>query len=94
MQDPSQEDIKVITNCVSPLVTNDMNDELDTPFTEADVQKVLFDLNPNKAPGPDGYSASFFQKEWNIIRADVVKTILAILNNGDQLQGLNSTIIT
>lgn len=93
-QDPSQEEIDVITNCIRPLVTDDMNAELNAPFTETDILKALNDLNPNKAPGPNGFSAGFYQKEWHVIKADVINTVLGILNNGEQVRPLNNTIIT
>lgn len=71
-----------------------MNEELKKPFTKEEILKALLDLNPNKAPGPDGYPALFFQKEWELIQADVLNTVLGVLNNNDPLEEWNKTTIT
>ena len=34
---------------------------LELPFTEAEVQAALMDMNGDKAPGPDGFTLSFWQ---------------------------------
>ena len=36
-----------------PQVTQTENDVLTAPFTELEVQKAIFDMEHNKAPGPD-----------------------------------------
>jgi hypothetical protein len=35
---------------------------LDTPFSEGEVEKVIRELPPNKAPGPDGVDGLFIKK--------------------------------
>jgi hypothetical protein len=44
--------------------------------TRSEIQKVLFSMKKNKAPGPDGFSASFFHKAWPIIQHDVCDAVL------------------
>lgn len=36
--------------------------QLVTPVTSEEVRKAIFSINGDKSPGPDGYNASFFQK--------------------------------
>lgn len=36
--------------------------ELVKPITDAEVRKAMFSINSDKAHGPDGYNAKFFQK--------------------------------
>lgn len=48
------------------------------PFTENEIKEALF--RPTKAPGPDGFSAAFFQKHWNSVGEGVLATCLHILN--------------
>lgn len=76
------------------MVTDLMNENLKSPFTKEEVLKALLDLSPNKAPGPDGFPAYFFQKEWDLIHTDVLKTVLGVLNNNDSLEDWKRTIIT
>lgn len=45
---------------VQAKVTDERNASLCRPFTEEGVEKSLFTMGPNKAPGPDGYTAGFF----------------------------------
>uniref|UniRef100_A0A0D3AZ11 Reverse transcriptase domain-containing protein n=1 Tax=Brassica oleracea var. oleracea TaxID=109376 RepID=A0A0D3AZ11_BRAOL len=45
-----------------------------SPF---EIREALFSINPDKAPGPDGFSASFYQNFWDILGEDVVKDIQA-----------------
>ncbi|KAK8675273.1 hypothetical protein V6N13_033342 [Hibiscus sabdariffa] len=42
-------------------LTPDMSDSLVAPVTHKEIRDVIFAMNGNKAPGPDGYSAKFFQ---------------------------------
>ncbi|XP_071687068.1 uncharacterized protein [Rutidosis leptorrhynchoides] len=37
------------------------------PVTDEEVKSALFDIDDNKASGPDGYSSLFFKKAWNIV---------------------------
>lgn len=47
---------------ISRKVTDLMNELLDRPFTPEEIEDGLFQMEPNKAPGPDGFTAGFFQK--------------------------------
>jgi hypothetical protein len=39
-------------------------------FTYEEVWNVIRSLPPDKALGPDGFTASFLQSVWHIFRAD------------------------
>ncbi|KAK8570568.1 hypothetical protein V6N13_032185 [Hibiscus sabdariffa] len=40
-----------------------------------EIKDVLFAMDGNKAPGPDGYTAKFFQAAWGIVGGDVIKGV-------------------
>lgn len=82
-----------VTRAVQPRITDDNNRKLMEPFTEAEVRAALYQMHPNKAPGMDGFSALFFQKNWDMIKTDVCEEILRFLNTGELDGGLNVTQI-
>ncbi|XP_060969648.1 uncharacterized protein LOC133036893 [Cannabis sativa] len=56
-------------------VTNAQNEELLKPVVEEEIKTALFQMHPDKAPGPNGMGPGFFQKHWDIVRADLVKLV-------------------
>ena len=63
------------TICPEPLldmiqnkVNGNMNDALCKPFTDDEISDALFQIGPLKAPGPDGFPARFFQRNWEVCK--------------------------
>jgi hypothetical protein len=83
----------LVTQYVPRKVTDVMNDELSVSFSAEEVQRALFMMHPNKARGPDGFMAGFFQKHWQLIKGDVTTTVLQFLNGGDMLDTVNNTVL-
>lgn len=52
----------------SEKVTIEENQALISPFTEEEIRAAVFIMNPDKAPGPDGFSMSFYQQGWDILK--------------------------
>ena len=71
-----------------------MNNMLLEEFTQEEVKKALFQMNPTKAPGPDGMNPLFFQKYWHIVGTDVSDAVIDYINSGKFLQSINFTHIT
>ena len=55
-----------------PQVSSEENTFLTAPFTEEEVRKAVFQMEHNKAPGPDGFPAEFYQNFWDIIKLDLL----------------------
>lgn len=49
-------------------------------MTADDVKKTIF-LKANKAQGPDGLTAEFFQSSWSIVGKRFTKAILAFFSS-------------
>uniref|UniRef100_A0A2N9G3M1 Reverse transcriptase domain-containing protein n=1 Tax=Fagus sylvatica TaxID=28930 RepID=A0A2N9G3M1_FAGSY len=75
------------------VVSQDMNDSLLFPITEEEVKIALFQMNPSKAPGPDGMSALFFQKYWHVIGTDITNAVLDCISSRKLLKSVNYTHI-
>ena len=78
---------------VVPSISPQMNQLLLRIATEEEVRQALFMMHPEKAPGPDGMTALFFQHSWHIIKKDVVEMVNNFLVSGDLDPRLNITNI-
>jgi hypothetical protein len=56
-----------------PQVSMAENDLLTAPYTEEEVQKAIFQMEHNKAPGPDGFIVEFYQTFWDTIKVDLLQ---------------------
>lgn len=71
--------------------------EANTLNAEIIVQEMkdgLWSLKPLKAPGPDGFHASFFQVFWNIVGDSIVEEVKNIFSSSTMPRHLNETLIT
>ncbi|KAL9663977.1 hypothetical protein QQ045_019372 [Rhodiola kirilowii] len=73
-------------------VSADKAEWLCTPFIEADIQRVVFQLEATKAPGSDNYSALFYLEFWNLVKEDVIHASLNFLNGGGTFERDNILI--
>lgn len=51
------------------------NNELDQDVSEEEIRMALFSMQPDKAPGPNGFTAAFFRNHWDIIKKDYVRMV-------------------
>ena len=56
-----------------PQLSEQENNILKAQFTEQEVYDAIFQMEKNKAPGPDGFPAEFYKKCWNIIKKDLME---------------------
>ena len=68
----------------SPQVSDAENSLLTAPFFEEEVRKAVFLMAHNKAPGPDGFPAEFYQNFWEVIKQDLL--LLFICLDAGQLE--------
>jgi hypothetical protein len=62
-------------NLFSPIITEEENALLSSIPAEEEILDALSSLGSTKAPGPDGFTAIFFKKYWDIVREDVLQCI-------------------
>jgi hypothetical protein len=54
----------------------------------------MFSLKNKKAPGPDGFNASFFKRMWHIVGEDVINVINSSFQTRKMLKEMNATTIS
>jgi len=55
-----------------PQVLEEENEVLMAPFSEEEVKMTVLDMEHNKAHGPDGFPAEFYQFFWDVVKADLM----------------------
>ncbi|XP_074265292.1 uncharacterized protein LOC141587719 [Silene latifolia] len=77
-----------------PCVSNDGHEALLTPVTRAEIKKALFDIDSNKSPGMDGFSAGFFKKAWEIVGNDFCLAVEDFFKTGFLPKQANTTLVS
>ena len=62
-------------------------------FSEKEVVDVIWAMEPNKAPGPDGFSSHFYRLCWNVIKFDLLQMISSFLKKSKVRGNTNSTFL-
>ena len=70
-----------------------MHDVLDATYTREEVKAALDHIGDLKAPGPDGFPAHFFQRNWELCGEEVTGMIIRLLNGEDSPEDINQTFI-
>jgi hypothetical protein len=71
---PEESDISMDKSRIDdiPRVSPEENALLTSPYSEEEIRKAVFQMEHNKAPGPDGFPAEFYQSFWDIIKVDLM----------------------
>lgn len=83
-----------IADCISPLdhkIFPSMREHLSNPFTAKEVKRAVFHMKPLVSPRPNGFSAQFYQKNWETMGDEVTSFVLNVLNKGDSTSAVNDT---
>ncbi|GKE97366.1 RNA-directed DNA polymerase, eukaryota, reverse transcriptase zinc-binding domain protein [Tanacetum coccineum] len=62
-------------------------------ISEVEIKNAMFEIEDSKAPGPDGYTASFYKSAWSVIGKDICQAMREFFLNGKLLREVNSTLI-
>nr|KAJ0184832.1 hypothetical protein LSAT_V11C900454780 [Lactuca sativa] len=61
--------------------------------TDEEIKAALFDIDDDKAPGPDGFSSKFFKKAWMIVGSDFCFAVKEFFLSKKILKEVNATVI-
>lgn len=51
-----------------------------SPIEDDEVKSAIFQMHPEKSPGPDGTSPGFFQRFWPIVGSDIIAGVKEFFN--------------
>lgn len=75
-------------------IPDQAHDSLQAVPTEKEIKEVLFQMSPDKSPGPDGITARFLQKLWEDVKGPTVHELqLAFLKKRPPEAWLKSHIV-
>lgn len=83
-----------LLDSIPDLISEEGNSFLLSPFSEEEIKKAVFDLGGDRAPGPDGFPAAFFQNFWHVVGKDVVEAIQEFQKTQHMPIAVNSTFLT
>jgi len=76
-----------------PELANDYIVKLGAPVSDEEIKKAMFNTNPWKAPGPDGFPAGVFQKSWEVVGKNVCDFVREVWLNPSHIATVNQTDI-
>jgi hypothetical protein len=69
-------------------------EDLDLPISEEEIKGVVASMPKENVPGPNGFIGAFYSKCWEIVKGDVIATVLQLsLLREDTFNLLNTTNI-
>jgi hypothetical protein len=77
-----------------PQVSQEENEILTREFTESEVREAMFQMEHNKAPGPEGFPVEFYQVFWEVIKDDLLALFSEFHREDLNLFSLNFGIIS
>lgn len=64
------------------------------PYKTMEIDQVIKNMKAHKAPGPDGFQALFYKKNWALVSKNVYTLVLDVLEGRGIPENLNDTHIT
>ena len=82
-----------VLDVLVPRVSDEMNNRLLAPFSDAEISDALFQIGPLKAPGPDGFPSQFYQRNWGCLKEEIIAVVRLFFVTGHMPEGVNDTCI-
>ncbi|XP_026459855.1 uncharacterized protein LOC113360571 [Papaver somniferum] len=78
---------------VPQLITEEDQKILDVIPSTEEIKAIVFDMDPESTPGPDGFSGIFYRSCWEIIQDDLVAAIQFCWRRRFIPKGMNSSFL-
>ncbi|CAL1363580.1 unnamed protein product [Linum trigynum] len=64
------------------------------PFGAEDIYRAIHEMKPLQAPGPDGFHAAFYQREWRVVGKSLINMAMEFFNAGGLPENVtDSTVV-
>lgn len=73
---------QTVEEAIFPKITNQMNLKLIEEPTVEEIKLAVFSIHADKAPRPDGFSASFFHSNWSTVGEEIIAEIQEFFSVG------------
>ena len=88
-----QGDLHPIISCVQPRISDEDNSMLTQQFTMQEFKEAIFNMHPDKSPGPDGLNPTFYHIFWEDIGDEIFSSASSWLASSYLPPDLNATNI-
>ena len=68
-------------------------ESLEIPFAEIEIYSALMEMNGDKAPGPDGFTVSFWQNAWDFTKEEIMEMFKEFHEHSSFVRSLNNTFL-
>ena len=85
---------KFLEKCNFPKLSQEEIENLNRPITSTVIKTVIRNLPVNKSPGPDGFTAEFYQKFKEVLTPILLKVFQKIAKEGKLPNSLYEVTIT
>ncbi|XP_026417046.1 uncharacterized protein LOC113312510 [Papaver somniferum] len=82
-----------LLDVIQKIINEDDQQNLDAIPEEEEIKVVIFEMDPESALGPDGFSGIFFRSCWDIIKNDLVADIKFYWRRRFIPKGMNSSFL-
>jgi hypothetical protein len=65
-----------VVGLFAEVISDETNEDLCKLFSVKVLSDALFHIGPLKAPGPDGFPARFYQKNWDVLKEEIIQGVL------------------
>ncbi|KAL8130357.1 LOW QUALITY PROTEIN: hypothetical protein V2J09_019512 [Rumex salicifolius] len=76
-----------------PALSDSAWQDIAAPFTDKEIAHAVRQMGALKAPGPDGYQPTFFQKSWEVVGSSMISAVKDFFATSSMPSGVNETLI-
>ncbi|WZY87458.1 hypothetical protein YC2023_044193 [Brassica napus] len=87
------QDLKVVEEAITRRIGPEVNQTLTSIPSDAEILLAVKNIHSDKAPGPDGFSAGFYQSFWDVIGIDICREVRGFFVSGKMDKRINETHI-